>query len=128
MPPTTKNQETNEGFINLLQHQRDGALEAELDKMVKDAIQAIQKNKGAATLKLELKFGLLKGYDAVITINDKPTLKLPEKDRHAQLAFATTRGVVFKKPDQADLVAQLEESTPVKRDLPLADLSKIRSM
>lgn len=128
MPPTTNDTKTNDGFINILQHQRDGALEAELDKMVKDAIQAIQKNKGTAVLKLELKFGLLKGYDAVITINDKPVLKLPEKDRHPQLAFATNRGVVFEKPDQADLVAQLEESTPVKRDLPVADRANIRSL
>lgn len=118
----------NDGFINILEHQRDGSLVAELDKMVKDAIQAIQKNKGNATIKLELKFGLLKGYDAVITINDKPTIKLPEKDRHPQLAFATAKGVVFEKPDQADLVAALEETAPVKRDLPVADGPKIRSL
>lgn len=122
------NKDPDDGFINILQHQRDGALEAELNKMVKDAIQSIQKNKGTAVLKLELKFGLLKGYDAVITINDKPTIKLPEKERHPQLAFATNKGVVFEKPDQADLVQQLEESTPLKRDLPVADRANIRSL
>lgn len=92
------------GFINMIQEQRGGLLEEELDAEVKKIVQLLRVRGGTGKVSLTFTIKELAEYEGCVTVLDDIKVTHPKKKEKAELRFMDKDGgLVSDKPEQEQL-------------------------
>lgn len=99
------------GFINLIQEQRGGLLEEELDAEIKRMVQLLRVRGGVGKISLTFTIKEVVEYDGCASVLDDIKVTHPKSKKKAELRFYDKDGgLISDMPEQVPLFAESKPS------------------
>lgn len=91
---------SDDGFVNTLRLINDGAVVAELDASLTQAVAALFDHGGKAEIVLKLKLTRIKNMDTAVTLTAETTKKLPKEEPASKAFFVTPTCGLSDQPQE----------------------------
>lgn len=110
-------------FRSMVQH-LSGVSEEDIDRAVRECLQAINDHGGKASLTLKFTFKRHKNFNNVVGVKcEEPKVSLPKAENLETLMYTNAHNDLLIQPQEQGTLA-LEEATPRRGDLQEATVTK----